>query len=324
MPAEKDSKELTSETSLTDSVKLVIKTEIDKLESISKDQRGIQDPKIIHDIRVSARRLQTILESIGEILPANLLNKGKFKLKEITKALGKTRENDVSIKLIEKFIKKEKKKSGKNTLLLLLARLQNETKLHRKEAFRDSKVIDEISYLKDIYLMNIIGLNSKSFRVIDYLNNAQSLKANGLLVLPRLYDRVVRLAKTIMEKPEENNSDELHKMRIKAKPLRYMMEFFGFVYGEDFAQLVKEVKNFVEMLGEIHDKDVLIAQLLDFREEITIFNKSAEKGKMNLSLVDKFIKMLSNKRLDEFKEVKQIFDVWIDENFRDKMILSLS
>ena len=331
--------DLKPETPLPDALKLLIKAEINKLGAISDSsgsnaKRGIRDPDVIHDIRVSARRLQTILESIGEILPTQILNEGKAKIKEIIKALGKARENDVSIDMIRKFVKKAKKKSSKSNitaLALLIAHLQKETNDHREEAFSDSNVTDDIKYLNTEYLKDVISIDKKLFRDIKYLDIGKSLSANGLLLLPRFYDRVVRLGKIALgnngdnsQGSRRNSIDELHKMRIKAKPLRYTMEFFSFAYGAGFAELVKEVKDFVETLGEIHDKDILLEQLVDFRKEIEIFNQNAGNEQMKIGLIDKFIKKLKDQRVDEFKKVRDTFNEWISGKFREKLIMSVS
>lgn len=327
MPASKIITGLSPGTPLTEAVKILISTEIDKMVSLSGDKRGIQDADIIHDIRVSARRFQTILESIGEILPTKLLFKGKAKAKEIIKALGKARENDVSIGIIEKYMKSDKK-SASAILGLLTARLKKATEEHRGEAYSNSYILDNIFYLNNEYLEQVNNLNLKLFRDVKYLDKNASLEANGLLILPRLYDRVLRLGKISFAHQDKDTSgksaEDLHKMRIKAKPLRYTMEFFRFAYGEDFAGYVKEVKKFVELLGGIHDRDVVLEQLSGFLEEIKIFNKNAGKGKIRTKPIEKTINQLKDEREGMFIKVKKTFEGWINGDFRQKMILSLA
>jgi hypothetical protein len=61
----------------------------------------------------------------------------------------------------------------------------------------------------------------------------------------------------------------LHQMRIAAKRLRYTMEMFqdaynGFShYGKPFAAAIEEIRALQELLGEIHDADVLVPQLTE-------------------------------------------------------------
>jgi len=54
------------------------------------------------------------------------------------------------------------------------------------------------------------------------------------------------------------NVTELHDMRIAAKRLRYVLEIVGFAFGPAGKQLQKEATWLQEVLGEVHDCDVLI------------------------------------------------------------------
>ncbi|HZP80726.1 MAG TPA: CHAD domain-containing protein [Chthonomonadaceae bacterium] len=61
----------------------------------------------------------------------------------------------------------------------------------------------------------------------------------------------------------------LHQMRIAAKRLRYTMEMFQDAYnsfsryGKPFAAAIEEIRALQELLGEIHDADVLVPQLTE-------------------------------------------------------------
>ena len=57
------------------------------------------------------------------------------------------------------------------------------------------------------------------------------------------------------------NVTELHDMRIAAKRLRYVLEIVGFAFGEQGARLEAETKWLQEVLGEIHDADVLVPEI---------------------------------------------------------------
>jgi CHAD domain-containing protein len=56
---------------------------------------------------------------------------------------------------------------------------------------------------------------------------------------------------------DPSNVTDLHDMRIAAKRLRYVLEVVGFAFGPAAAELEAEAKWLQEVLGEIHDCDVL-------------------------------------------------------------------
>jgi CHAD domain len=54
---------------------------------------------------------------------------------------------------------------------------------------------------------------------------------------------------------------ELHDMRIAAKRLRYVLEICGHCFGKAGARAEEEAKWLQEILGEIHDCDVLVPRV---------------------------------------------------------------
>jgi len=71
--------------------------------------------------------------------------------------------------------------------------------------------------------------------------------------------------------PAALDSDEvvaLHDMRIAAKRLRYLLEVTGFCFGPYASTAVKRAKALQELLGEIHDCDVMLPRARDHLEEL--------------------------------------------------------
>jgi hypothetical protein len=56
---------------------------------------------------------------------------------------------------------------------------------------------------------------------------------------------------------------ELHDMRIAAKRLRYTLEIFKVCFPPEFEELLEQARALQELLGEIHDADVLVPFLTD-------------------------------------------------------------
>ncbi|HEX2086527.1 MAG TPA: CHAD domain-containing protein [Solirubrobacteraceae bacterium] len=62
--------------------------------------------------------------------------------------------------------------------------------------------------------------------------------------------------------------EALHDMRIAAKRLRYVLEVTGPCFGAYAREAVKRAKELQDLLGEIHDCDVLVPRLLDLTGEL--------------------------------------------------------
>ena len=64
-------------------------------------------------------------------------------------------------------------------------------------------------------------------------------------------------------------AEDLHRLRIDAKKLRYLLEFFGGLYAEKtVARLVKELKLFQDILGGSNDMAVQQRHLAVFAETL--------------------------------------------------------
>jgi hypothetical protein len=68
---------------------------------------------------------------------------------------------------------------------------------------------------------------------------------------------------------------ELHDMRIAAKRLRYTLELFKIGYPPAAAELLERVKELQELLGEIHDADVLEPVLTERLTAIAVEEQAA-------------------------------------------------
>lgn len=70
------------------------------------------------------------------------------------------------------------------------------------------------------------------------------------------------LPKTLEEfyahNPEDLSPHSLHMLRISAKKLRYTLELFEPCYGDTLDPFIASIKDLQEILGDIHDCDVMI------------------------------------------------------------------
>ena len=78
--------------------------------------------------------------------------------------------------------------------------------------------------------------------------------------------RTAELYAFVPEALAEGAVTPLHDMRIAAKRLRYLLELVGFCFGEVGEEARVRARQLQEVLGEIHDCDVMLARIVLSRE----------------------------------------------------------
>ena len=100
-------------------------------------------------------------------------------------------------------------------------------------------------------------------RKIIGLNPNQSYRENARIVLPQKVEEVYSWEQFIRD-PERR--EELHNMRISIKRLRYTMEFFAVNYDKHFTDFLETIIELQDILGDIHDSDVVLEVLTNYKK----------------------------------------------------------
>src|SRR3970040_913871 len=87
----------------------------------------------------------------------------------------------------------------------------------------------------------------------------KSLLENSRTILPMMFDDFMLDKERVVNHPRLKKV--LHAMRITGKPMRYIMELLEPSLGEDFKYCLNELKNVIELMGEIHDCDAAVEEL---------------------------------------------------------------
>ena len=78
--------------------------------------------------------------------------------------------------------------------------------------------------------------------------------------------RTAELYAFVPEALDEHAVTAMHDMRIAAKRLRYVLELVGFCLGEVGPEAQRRARELQEVLGEIHDCDVMLERIAASRE----------------------------------------------------------
>ena len=100
---------------------------------------------------------------------------------------------------------------------------------------------------------------------ITGLNPKQSFSENARTILPQKVEEVYSWEQFIQDPAQH---EELHNMRISIKRLRYTMEFFAINYDKHFTEFIKTIIDLQDILGDIHDSDVVLEVLTNYKEKL--------------------------------------------------------
>jgi putative phosphoesterase len=230
------------------------------LETLENQIDGVienEDVEYIHRMRVASRRIRAAMPLFRDCFPKRKYKKWLKKVKEVTRLLGDARDLDVQIALMQRF----KSKNGTNAespiadLLLknhktIRAKIQPDI-VRTLKGLQDSGILRE---MQEFFHGTAEDLQSLRFILASVLEKAYwniAYRIDDLLVMEQYVY-------------EENEVLKHHEMRIRAKWLRYTMETFSQLYENKLTEETEVMKRYQDVLGEVHDCDVLTEYARDF------------------------------------------------------------
>ena len=147
----------------------------------------------------------------------------------------------------------------------------------------------------------------------------RSVRDNARILLPPLMDRFLRHGKDVAHHPLR--IEELHRMRLDGKSLRYVMEFFARDFGKEFAALLHELKHVLQVMGRIHDCDILLPKAHAMARDLHAFNRRihSRSGQIPPAALEWFIETERQQRTAMFTEVSTQIDRWVAEDLTGRL-----
>ncbi len=99
---------------------------------------------------------------------------------------------------------------------------------------------------------------------IKGLHPHRPLDENAQIIVATRLDELYRFLPRALD-PEQ--PEALHDMRIAAKRLRYVLELTGFCFGPYAATATRHARELQELIGEVHDCDVMLPRIRGHLEE---------------------------------------------------------
>lgn len=131
-----------------------------------------------------------------------------------------------------------------------------------------------------------------------------------------MFDDFISYAPVVMNFPLRKN--QLHEMRKAGKPLRYAMELGEYCFLPDFKLCLDEVKLSLDLMGEVHDADVMIPDISLHMKEVRLFNQTIMDSDQRLSTrqLRSSVLHLRKQRRELYAELCEKLKLWSENSFK--------
>jgi CHAD domain-containing protein len=204
-----------------------------------------EDPEGLHDVRVASRRMRAVLDLVQPGIYPGYKRQCR-KLKALTRALGRIREMDVHMSLLEEMGQRVPGLATCSGMEHALERIELRRRKARKAMARDLDGLD----LDNLPRMLLVPNLPDPFRAGDLTGTIWDCLApwlEGAFPGPGLLDQEDAVA--------------LHALRIRVKRLRYALEVLGAGFAAPPEGRLKHLKALQTALGSHHDLATLEALL---------------------------------------------------------------
>jgi CHAD domain-containing protein/CYTH domain-containing protein len=205
-----------------------------------------EDPEALHDFRVALRRLRSLASAYRSYLKGSMKKKLRARLKELASSTNASRDAEVQIEWLAREAP-DLESSARESASRLQERLEHQmSRAPGPEALRSS--FDPLR----------AALEKSLARVRLRLDEGRAtfLSATGKL----LEAQSAAMKGSLAAVKSADDGEELHRARIEAKRLRYLLEpLQANVAG--VRSLVKRMKSLQDQLGELQDTRVLTAAI---------------------------------------------------------------
>lgn len=231
-----------------------LRERLDILDTALRQVMDADEPDAVHDARVTSRRLRSGLQLWSEARPRKKVKRWRRQTKAITQSLGDLRDTDVQLRFVKDRLQEPDITADLRAgLEFLQKRLERKRKKYHRRARRTIKRLRRRGTLESMASTWASWQADGESVAMD----PQVRDRAKPLILTRFND-VVRPASTL---PTAEEANELHRLRIALKHLRYTLEIFTPAFAGQLEPAVSAAKDLQKLLGDLHDADVWINRL---------------------------------------------------------------
>ncbi len=220
-----------------------------RITQFKKDLRRAQkdlSADTVHDLRVAIRRLLSLYQTLLILNDSSEISEPIKRLKRFLRPLGHYRDLLLQSERLDKEIKK-----STEGLKQYHAYVQHQ--IHKNKP-KVKKILMDFELDRFTGKQNIQFPEYNSQQDIDWQRNIQ-----------QAVDEIMQLEKNVFEKLR---MEDFHKMRIRVKRLRYLLEILLGLVPHLQKSHLKSLVRLQSIMGDIHDMDVLSLDLLKFSQSL--------------------------------------------------------
>jgi triphosphatase len=207
------------------------------------------DPEELHQLRVTARRIDATLSLFKQYLPPALV-KARKRAKALLRSLGATRDLDVQLAGLTAYCE-ELPEEERRALEPLKERLAIERARARARMLR---ALDSEPTRRWIQTLT-------AATVAPAAANDPGAATVAAVMPQRVRRRFRRLRKAVRRLRADSSMDDYHKVRRRAKQLRYALESGSGLYGKPADEMLKALRRMQDKLGASQDADMARSRL---------------------------------------------------------------
>jgi CHAD domain-containing protein len=217
------------------------------------------DTEFLHDLRVAARRTRSALSQLRGVLPGELTRPFNAELKWLGGVTGPLRDLDVYLLEMPVYRSMLPDHAAAD-----LEPLEGLIGAARRRAHRT--VVRALGSARFADLVTGWRSTLETFAPLDDPIAERPVAALAGERIAKAYRRILKKGRRLDDDPP---AEALHRLRIDAKKLRYLLEFFKNLYPADaIAGRIKELKRLQDILGGFNDMEVQRHRLEEFAEAL--------------------------------------------------------
>ena len=228
-------------------VKWMLRQQVDEILRHDPGTRFGRDPEDLHQMRVATRRTRAILRTARPLLdPAwNWALRGEIGW--LASILGKVRDFDVLHQKLmsETHTLTDSEQKPFQGLLTQLIAQHSVARAMMLEALRSERYLSLLDQMES------------STQHVDIMNPHVALQD----LAKKEFDKLEKAVDNLSKKYDD---EDLHRLRIRTKRVRYAAELAEPCIGKPITRLIRQVRKFQDLLGEHQDTVMIEEQLQNF------------------------------------------------------------